>query len=179
MTQATTESELDPRHPLVRLGAFFDGGEFTTITPVDDRGVIAAVGRANGTHVVAFATDPTVQGGAMGSAGCKVILTAYSRALADSTPVVGLWHSGGARLREGVASLHAVGEVFAIMTRASGRGPQISVTRAAVFSRPGVDSSPAPSLASSWTGWSSPRGPPPWRRRGSAVTCGSCGRASC
>ena len=66
MTQATTESELDPRHPLVRLGAFFDDGEFTTITPVDDRGVIAAVGRADGTHVVAFATDPTVQGGAMG-----------------------------------------------------------------------------------------------------------------
>ena len=42
-------------------------------------------------------------------------------------PVVGLWHSGGARLREGVVSLHAVGEVFAIMTRASGRIPQISV----------------------------------------------------
>jgi acetyl-CoA/propionyl-CoA carboxylase carboxyl transferase subunit len=40
---------------------------------------------------------------------------------------VGLWHSGGARLREGVVSLHAVGQVFAIMTRASGRIPQISV----------------------------------------------------
>ena len=38
MTQpATTETELDPRHPLVRLGAFFDDGAFTTITPVDDR----------------------------------------------------------------------------------------------------------------------------------------------
>ena len=43
------------------------------------------------------------------------------------SPVVGLWHSGGARLREGVGSLHAVGEVFAIMTRASGVIPQISV----------------------------------------------------
>ena len=40
---------------------------------------------------------------------------------------IGLWHSGGARLREGVVSLHAVGEVFAIMTRASGKVPQISV----------------------------------------------------
>jgi acetyl-CoA/propionyl-CoA carboxylase carboxyl transferase subunit len=63
----------------------------------------------------------------MGEAGCKVILVAYERALADGVPVVGLWHSGGARLREGVVSLHAVGEVFAIMTRASGRVPQISV----------------------------------------------------
>ncbi len=63
----------------------------------------------------------------MGTAGCKAILAAYDRALADGVPVVGLWHSGGARLREGVASLHAVGEVFAIMTRASGKVPQISV----------------------------------------------------
>jgi acetyl-CoA/propionyl-CoA carboxylase carboxyl transferase subunit len=47
--------------------------------------------------------------------------------LADEAPVVGLWHSGGARLREGVVSLHAVGQVFAIMTRASGKIPQISV----------------------------------------------------
>ena len=38
------------------------------------------------------------------------------RALVDGAPIVGLWHSGGARLREGVVSLHAVGEVFAIMT---------------------------------------------------------------
>lgn len=128
MTQAaTTESELDPRSPRVRLTAFFDDGEFTTITPEDDRGVLAAVGRANGTHVVAFATDPTVQGGAMGSAGCRAIVTAYDRAFADSAPVVGLWHSGGARLREGVASLDAVGRVFAAMTRASGKVPQISV----------------------------------------------------
>jgi acetyl-CoA/propionyl-CoA carboxylase carboxyl transferase subunit len=63
----------------------------------------------------------------MGQAGCLVILAAYRRALDDGVPVVGLWHSGGARLREGVVSLHAVGEVFAIMTRASGRIPQISV----------------------------------------------------
>jgi acetyl-CoA/propionyl-CoA carboxylase carboxyl transferase subunit len=63
----------------------------------------------------------------MGSAGCKAILVAYERALADGCPVIGLFHSGGARLAEGVLSLHAVGEVFAIMTRASGKVPQISV----------------------------------------------------
>src|SRR4029078_6277050 len=42
-------------------------------------------------------------------------------------PVIGLWHSGGARLAEGVEALHAVGTVFAAMVRASGRVPQISV----------------------------------------------------
>ncbi len=126
--QTTTgEADLDPRHPLVRLGKFFDNGEFTPISPVDDRGVIAAVGLANGTHVVAFCTDPTVQGGAMGFEGCRAIITAYDRAFADSSPVIGLWHSGGARLREGVASLDGVGRVFAAQTRISGKVPQISV----------------------------------------------------
>jgi acetyl-CoA/propionyl-CoA carboxylase carboxyl transferase subunit len=119
--------DLDPRHPLVRMPAFLDEGTMQLITEVDDSGVIAATGTALGTPVVVFCTDPTVQGGAMGIAGCKAVLVAYQRAEADGVPVVGLWHSGGARLREGVESLHAVGEVFAIMTRVSGKIPQISV----------------------------------------------------
>ncbi len=123
----TQTSELDPRSPRARLTAFFDDGAFDIITPEDDRGVLAAVGRAKGAHAVAFATDPTVQGGAMGNEGCRAIVTAYDRAFADSCPVIGLWHSGGARLREGVASLDGVGRVFAAMTRASGKVPQISV----------------------------------------------------
>ncbi|GMA89341.1 hypothetical protein GCM10025868_45910 [Angustibacter aerolatus] len=89
--------------------------------------MLAGRGTVDGTPAVAFVSDATIQGGAMGEAGCKAILVAYERALADGVPVVGLWHSGGARLREGVVSLHAVGEVFAIMTRASGKIPQISV----------------------------------------------------
>lgn len=122
-----TSEDLDPRSPRARLAAFFDDGIFTPITPEDDRGVLSAVGHAHGTPVVAFATDPTVQGGAMGNEGCRAIVTAYDRAFADSSPVVGLWHSGGARLREGVASLDGVGRVFAAMTRASGKVPQISI----------------------------------------------------
>ena len=40
---------------------------------------------------------------------------------------MGIWHSGGARLAEGVKALHAVGLVFEAMIRASGYVPQISV----------------------------------------------------
>jgi acetyl-CoA/propionyl-CoA carboxylase carboxyl transferase subunit len=54
-------------------------------------------------------------------------VAAYEEALAQGAPVIGLWHSGGARLREGVESLHAIGTIFAAMTRASGVVPQISV----------------------------------------------------
>ena len=118
---------VDPRSPRVRLEAFFDSGTFRPITPEDDRGVLVGMGAVDGAEVVAFATDPTVQGGAMGSDGCRAIITAYDRAFADSCPVVGIWHSGGARLREGVASLDGVGRVFAAMTRISGKVPQISI----------------------------------------------------
>ena len=118
---------VDPRDPLLRLQRLFDAGSVELITDHDDSGMLAGVGRIDGAAAVAFASDATVQGGAMGAAGCAVILAAYARALADDAPVVGLWHSGGARLREGVVSLHAVGQVFSAMTRASGRIPQLSV----------------------------------------------------
>lgn len=117
----------DPRNPVARLERFFDDGTCELLTPWDDSGMVAGRGEVDGTPVVAFAADPTIQGGAMGQAGCKVILTAYEAALGAGTPIVGLWHSGGARLAEGVVSLHAVGEVFAVMTRASGVIPQISL----------------------------------------------------
>jgi acetyl-CoA/propionyl-CoA carboxylase carboxyl transferase subunit len=121
------DREKDPRNPRKRLDLFFDDGTTRLITEPDDSGMLAAIGLVHGTPVVAFASDATIQGGAMGTAGCKVVVDAYERALADGVPIVGLWHSGGARLAEGVESLHAVGLVFAIMTRASGRIPQISV----------------------------------------------------
>lgn len=117
----------DPRHPLQRLTALFDEGSFAAISAIDDSGMLAATGRVNGLPVVAFCSDPTVMGGAMGVEGCKVVVAAYERALTDRMPIIGLWHSGGARLAEGVLSLHAVGLIFHAMTQASGTIPQISV----------------------------------------------------
>ena len=113
--------------PEVRLEALFDPGSVRLLTPHDSSGEVAALGTIDGMTAVAFASDPRVQGGAMGSEGCAAIVAAYEEALAQGAPVIGLWHSGGARLREGVESLHAVGTVFAAMTRASGKIPQISV----------------------------------------------------
>jgi acetyl-CoA/propionyl-CoA carboxylase carboxyl transferase subunit len=115
------------RDPRVRLAALFDEGTLREITRRDDSGVLAGTGCIDGVRAVAFASDPRVQGGAMGSAGCAAITHAYDTAVAEGIPVIGLWHSGGARLAEGVESLHAVGTVFAAMTRASGVVPQISV----------------------------------------------------
>jgi acetyl-CoA/propionyl-CoA carboxylase carboxyl transferase subunit len=116
-----------PRDPEVRLETLFDPGTLRLLTPHDASGALAGTGQIDGMPAVAFTSDPQVQGGAIGTAGCAVIVTAYDEALAHGLPVIGLWHSGGARLREGVESLHAIGTIFAAMTRASGVVPQISV----------------------------------------------------
>ncbi|QNF93043.1 MULTISPECIES: carboxyl transferase domain-containing protein [Janibacter] len=126
-TRTKVPREQDPRNPNHRIADFLDDGSVELITADDDSGMLAATGTVGGQPIVVFASDATIMGGAMGVAGCRVVVAAYERALADEVPVVGLWHSGGARLPEGVVSLHAVGEVFAIMTRASGKIPQISV----------------------------------------------------
>jgi acetyl-CoA/propionyl-CoA carboxylase carboxyl transferase subunit len=117
----------DPRNPNHRLRHLLDEGSVIPITPDDDSGMLAAVGTINGCRVVAFCSDPTVMGGAMGMDGCDVVVRAYERALAERVPVLGIWHSGGARLAEGVLSLHAVGRIFHAMTQASGKIPQISI----------------------------------------------------
>src|SRR5262245_53891692 len=93
----------------------------------DGSGVLTARGQIDGTPVISFATDATLMGGAMGTEGCRHIVDAIDIALRERVPVVGLWHSGGARLAEGVVALDAVGTVFAAVVRASGRVPQISV----------------------------------------------------
>ena len=99
-----------PRDPRERLADLFDPGTLELLPAgEDDRsGVVAGAGLVHGAGAVAFASDPRVQGGAMGSAGCAAIVAAYSEAVSRGVPIVGLWHSGGARLAEGVASLHAV-----------------------------------------------------------------------
>src|SRR6516165_10097302 len=113
--------------PRARLESLFDPGSLSLLTPADTSGVLTGTGTIDGLPAVAFASDPQVQGGAMSSTGCAAIVAAYDHAIEAGAPVIGLWHSGGARLREGAASLHGVGTVFAAMTRASGRVPQISV----------------------------------------------------
>jgi acetyl-CoA/propionyl-CoA carboxylase carboxyl transferase subunit len=117
----------DPRNPKFRLRALLDAGSVELITDDDDSGMLAATGTINGCRVVAFCSDATVMGGAMGVDGCDVVVQAYERAMHDRVPILGIWHSGGARLAEGVLSLDGVGRIFHAMTQASGKIPQISI----------------------------------------------------
>ncbi|MET3805458.1 acetyl-CoA/propionyl-CoA carboxylase carboxyl transferase subunit [Nakamurella sp. UYEF19] len=124
---ALSESAVDPRDPRNRLSALLDPGSVSEAFDSDLSGVHVASGRIDGSPVVAFATDVRTMGGAMGAEGCSHIVRAIDHGVAKGIPVVGIWHSGGARLAEGVLALDGVGAVFAAMVRASGRVPQVSV----------------------------------------------------
>ena len=122
-----TSSDIDLRDPEVRLRGLFDDGTLRLLVPRDDSGVLYARGEVDGTPAIAFASDGSRMGGALGSEGCRHVVDAIDAAVRERVPVIGLWHSGGARLAEGVGALDAVGQIFAAMVRASGRVPQISV----------------------------------------------------
>lgn len=105
----------------------FDPGTGRIAGGGEDTGVVVGQGRANGCPIEAYATDRTRRGGALSNSGCLRIASTIDRARERGVPVVGVWHSGGAALQEGVASLDGVSRMFRAMVAASGKVPQISV----------------------------------------------------
>lgn len=114
-----------PAVPAERLEALADGESLHDVRV--ETGVVTARARIDGVPAAVFATDPSLQGGALGHAAGRSVADAILRALRDRAPVVGIWHSAGARLQEGVAALDGMGRIFAAATAASGRVPQLSV----------------------------------------------------
>jgi len=118
---------MDPRDPIARIQRLVDNGAHELLNPRTDCGMVAATGLVKNNKVIIFASDATKQGGALGAEGARVIVAAYKAAMAEQLPIIGIWHSGGARLSDGVSSLSAFGEVFSAMVTASGRIPQLSL----------------------------------------------------
>lgn len=119
--------ERDVRDPLLRLAQLFDGDDWEPLDPANSTEVQTAAGRINGARTIAYCTDATKMGGALGAVGSRRIVEAIEIAIRQRCPVIGVWHSGGAKLADGVESMDAVGQMFSAMTHASGRVPQISV----------------------------------------------------
>jgi len=71
---AASEALALARDPELRLAALFDPGTLHLLTRGDDSGALAATGSIDGMPAVAFASDPRVQGGAMGTADCAAIV---------------------------------------------------------------------------------------------------------
>jgi acetyl-CoA/propionyl-CoA carboxylase carboxyl transferase subunit len=119
--------EPNPRSPHARVDLLFDEDSFEQFPQTPGASVVTGRGTLAGMPAVVYANDAAVRGGALTSEDCADISVAIDAAAANGWPVVGIWHSGGAVLDAGVASLEGVGRVFAAIVRASGRVPQVSV----------------------------------------------------
>src|SRR5690348_16210739 len=90
------------RDPRLRLRSLLDFGTLRILSAPDGSGVVSARGSVHQVPVIAYATDASTMSGAMGTEGCRHIVDAIDLAVREHVPVVGVWHSGGARLHEGV-----------------------------------------------------------------------------
>src|SRR3954470_6610720 len=108
-----------------RLELLFDPGTFRPVRTAVGDGVLAGSGRVHGRVVCAWAQDGGHKGGSLGARGGETIAGTIRRADGLGVPVVGFPHSGGARLQEGAAALHAYSAIFRAQSLAT--VPQVSV----------------------------------------------------
>jgi len=107
------------------LQALLDADTFHPWRSAVGDGVIAGSARVNGRPVCVWAQDVSHRGGSLGFSGGETITRTIRRASRAGVPVIGLPHSGGARLQEGVAALSAYGAIF--REQALARVPQITL----------------------------------------------------
>lgn len=108
-----------------RLQALLDADTFHPWRSAVGDGVLAGSARVQGRLVYIWAQDVGHRGGSLGSAGGETIARTIRHASRVGVPVIGVPHSGGARLQEGVAALSAYGAIF--REQAFARVPQITL----------------------------------------------------
>ena len=90
-------------------------------------GVLTGSALVGGRQIWLAVQDFTVLGGSLGEMHARRIANALRMAIDTRSPFVQINDSGGARIQEGILSLHGYGEIFRANTDASGVIPQISV----------------------------------------------------
>src|SRR6185437_221997 len=90
-------------------------------------GVVTGFGTIDGRRVCVFSQDFTVFGGVLGEVFAEKIHKVMDLAASTGVPMIGLNDGAGARIQEGVVSLHSYGGIFHRNVTASGVIPQISV----------------------------------------------------
>lgn len=125
-----------------RLDMLFDGGSFVEhqsyVVPRSTDfgmsgkkfmgdGVVTGAGKVEGREVFVSSQDFTVLGGSLGEMQAERIAEAQNLAMKTGSPFIAVNDSGGARIQEGILSLHGYGKIFRNNTLASGVIPQFSV----------------------------------------------------
>jgi acetyl-CoA carboxylase carboxyltransferase component len=90
-------------------------------------GVVTGQGLIEGRPAFAASQDFTVAGGAVGEATAQKIVEVMDQALTTGNPFIFINDSGGARIQEGVDSLHGYGLIFYRNVQMSGVVPQICI----------------------------------------------------
>ncbi len=90
-------------------------------------GVVTGAGKIAGRQVFVGVQDFTVLGGSLGEMQAERIAEAQELAMKTGSPYIAVNDSGGARIQEGVLSLHGYARIFRNNTLASGVVPQISL----------------------------------------------------
>jgi acetyl-CoA/propionyl-CoA carboxylase, biotin carboxylase, biotin carboxyl carrier protein len=93
----------------------------------DGDGVIAGFGSVAGRPVAVVAHDFGVAGGSIGSGFAESVVRLQQLAMDVGAPIIYLNDSGGARIHEGIQSLHGCGRIFTQNVRAQRVVPQVSV----------------------------------------------------
>ncbi|MGH9098707.1 MAG: acyl-CoA carboxylase subunit beta, partial [Acidimicrobiales bacterium] len=102
------------------------GFDIERTRPLTD-GVVTGWGTVDGRKVFVFSQDFTVFGGALGEVFAEKVHAVMDLAAATGVPMIGLNDGAGARIQEGVVSLHSYGGIFYRNVASSGVIPQISV----------------------------------------------------
>lgn len=109
----------------------FSRGRATMFGLADKRqpgdGVVTGSGLVDGRQVFVSSQDFTVLGGSLGEMHADRIAEAQELSVTTGTPFIQINDSGGARIQEGILSLHGYARIFRANTLASGVVPQLSV----------------------------------------------------
>ncbi len=125
LSQARASQKQTPARELT--AKLFDAGSFTEFGCLAAPEVITGCGAVDGAPVYAFVQDRDVNGGAVGKAQAAKIRKVYDLAAKTGSPVIGVYSSNGAYLKEGVEALAAIGELLMWSNNLSGVVPQISL----------------------------------------------------
>lgn len=121
-------SDVDGSVAMGRLSALFDEGTFTMVDALaGSAGIVAGFGTVEGVNAYAFAQNIDVEGGSVSAAVSVKVKKIYDMAVKTGCPVIGIYDSNGAKLKDGNAVLETYGEMLGWTGRISGVVPQISL----------------------------------------------------
>ncbi len=125
-------SEVSKSAAYGKLAELFDEGTMVELDPYAISGdgpaeVITAYGSIAGIQTYAFAQNTEAAAGAFSRAQAAKIKKLYSFAIKTGAPVVGIYDSNGALLKQGGEILEAYGDMLKWVNNLSGVVPQISV----------------------------------------------------